>query len=124
MATDKEKTSKQLVDIAVSALEEKKGLGIMFIDFSNIPNTVANYFIICHGSSNVHAVTLADGVIEKVNTEGGSKPWAKEGVENAEWILLDYADVVVHIFQENTRQFYNLEGLWADMKITRMESSY
>ena len=123
MAPDKEITSKQLVDIAVSALEDKKALGIMYIDFSDIPNTIANYFIICHGSSNVHAGTLADGVIEKVNVEAGSKPWAKEGVENAEWILLDYADVVVHIFQENTRQFYNLEGLWADMKITRVESS-
>ena len=123
MASGKEITSRQLVDIAVSALDDKKGLEIIFIDFSNIPNTVAKYFVICHGSSNVHVASLADGVIEKLRVEGDSKLWNKEGGENAEWILLDYADVVVHLFQENTRKFYNLEGLWADMKITRVKSS-
>ena len=116
-------TSRKLVDIAVNALGDKKGLEIVFIDFRNIPNAVAKYFIICHGTSNVHVASLADGVIEKLRIEGDSKPWNREGVENAEWILLDYADVVVHLFQENTRQFYNLEGLWADMKITRVKSS-
>jgi ribosome-associated protein len=120
MASDKEITSRQLVDIMVSALEDKKGTEILFIDFSNIPNTVAKYFVICSGSSNVHAGTLAEGVIDKARIEGDSKPWNKEGTENAEWILLDYADIVVHIFQENTRKFYNLEGLWADMKITKV----
>ncbi len=123
MASGKEITSRQLVDIAVSALDDKKGLEIIFIDFSNTPNTVAKYFVICHGSSNVHVASLADGVIEKLRVEGDSKLWNKEGGENAEWILLDYADVVVHLFQENTRKFYNLEGLWADMKITRVKSS-
>lgn len=123
MATDMNTDSKQLVELVVTALEDKKGLNIASIDFSKASNTVARYFVICHGSSNVHAETLADGVIAKVKQETGSNPWNKEGMENAEWILLDYADVVVHIFQENTRKFYNLEGLWADMPIKTAELS-
>jgi ribosome-associated protein len=70
----------------------------------------------------VHVDALADGVIDAVRQDLGAKPWNKEGFENAEWILLDYADVVVHIFQENSRHFYNLEDLWADMDITRIKS--
>ncbi|HSG68035.1 MAG TPA: ribosome silencing factor [Bacteroidales bacterium] len=123
MASKNDINSRQLVDIVVSALEDKKGLEIIFIDFSNIGNTVAQYFVICHGTSNVHVATLANGVIEKVHKELGEKPWNKEGMENAEWILLDYADVVVHLFQENTRHFYNLESLWADMKMTHVKST-
>ena len=113
-----------MVDAIVSAMEDKKGLDIIFIDFSKAFNTVARYFVICHGSSNTHVDTLANGVIDGVRTRLGAKPWNKEGYENAEWILLDYADVVVHIFQENSRHFYNLEDLWADMKISRVESKH
>ena len=121
--TDKPETdTKQLVDTIVSAMADKKGLDIAFIDFTNASNTVARYFVICHGSSNVHVDTLADGVIDGVRKDLGTKPWNKEGYENAEWILLDYADVVVHIFQENSRHFYNLEDLWADMPITQIEN--
>ncbi len=122
MTKDLETDSKQVVDAIVSAMEDKKGMDITFIDFSKVSNTVARYFVICHGSSNTHVKSLADGVIDGVRKKLASKPWNKEGFENAEWILLDYADVVVHIFQENSRQFYNLEGLWADMDVTRVES--
>jgi ribosome-associated protein len=121
MASNSETESMQLVGLVMEALEDKKGIDIMYIDFSKAANTVARYFVICHGNSNVHVDSLADGVIARVKKETGSGPWNKEGLENAEWILLDYADVVVHIFQENHRKFYNLEGLWADMKITRMD---
>ncbi|RLD81841.1 MAG: ribosome silencing factor [Bacteroidetes bacterium] len=122
MTKDLEIDSKQLVDAIVSSMEDKKGLEIAYIDFSNVPNTIARYFVICHGTSNTQVATLADGVIDGVRETLGSKPWNKEGYENAEWILLDYADVVVHIFQENSRDFYNLEDLWADMEITQIES--
>ena len=122
MTKDLEIDSKQLVDAIVSSMEDKKGLEIVYIDFSNVANTIARYFVICHGTSNIQVASLADGVIDGVRETLGSKPWNNEGYENAEWILLDYADVVVHIFQENSRDFYNLEDLWADMKITRIES--
>ena len=123
MASDKENSSRKLVDIALSALEDKKGLEVLFIDFNKAPNTVAKYFVICHGTSNIHVKSLADAVIEKLSKEEASKPWSREGIENAEWILLDYADVVIHIFQENTRKFFNLEGLWADLEITKVETT-
>jgi ribosome-associated protein len=123
MTKDITTESKQLVDAIVSAIEDKKGLDIIFIDFNKVPNTIARYFVICHGTSNTHVDTLADGVIDGVRVKMGSKPWNKEGYENAEWILLDYADVVVHIFQENARHFYKLEDLWADMEITRVNSN-
>jgi len=123
MTKNLETDSKQLVDTIVSSMEDKKGLDITYIDFTNASNTVARFFVICHGSSNVHVDSLSDGVIDGVRKKLGVKPWNKEGFENAEWILLDYADVVVHIFQENSRHFYNLEDLWADMNITRVGNS-
>jgi len=122
MVNETEKDSRQLVDAIVAAMEDKKGLDILFIDFSGMANTVARYFVICHGNSNTHVETLADGVIDGARIKTGFKPWNKEGFENAEWILLDYADVVVHIFQETPRHFYNLEELWADMEITKVKS--
>ena len=122
MTDAKDLTSRQVVDAVVKGLEDKKGLEILFIDFAKLPNTVAEYFVIAHGSSNVHVGALADSVIDMVRNETGRKTWNKEGFENAEWILLDYADVVVHIFQEDTRKFYNLEELWADTEITKVGS--
>jgi len=122
MTKDLTTDSKQLVDAIVSAMEDKKGLDIIFIDFSKVPNTIARYFVICHGTSNTHVDSLADGVVDGVRKKMSTKPWNKEGFENAEWILLDYADVVVHIFQENSRHFYKLEDLWADMETTKISS--
>jgi ribosome-associated protein len=124
MTKDQDTDSKQLVEAIVSAMEDKKGHDITYIDFTHASNTVARFFVICHGNSNVHVDSLADGVIHEVKRSTGARPWNKEGFENAEWILLDYADVVVHIFQENSRNFYNLEGLWADMEITRVGNSH
>ncbi len=109
MTKDLEIDSKQLVDAIVSSMDNKKGFEITYIDFSNAPNTIARYFVICHGNTKVQVEAIADAVEEIVRKKLDDKPWHKEGFENAEWILLDYADVVVHIFQENARQFYNLE---------------
>jgi len=87
----------------------------------NIPNAVSRYFVICHGTSRTQVEAIADSVENLVRKANGSKPWHKEGYENAEWILLDYVDVVVHIFQDQTRSFYKLEELWADAVISRYD---
>jgi ribosome-associated protein len=87
------------------------------MNLSKLPNAVCNYFIVCHGSSKVQVEAIADSVLKTTMETSGSKPWHKEGFENAEWILLDYVDVVVHIFMEETRAFYNIEKLWADAEI-------
>ena len=107
-------TSKQLVDAVVEGIQEKKGVNITVLDLTSIENTISDYFVICDGDSNVHVDTIADSVDEYVRKTVGDKPLHVEGRDNAEWILSDYMNVVVHLFQRKVREFYNLEGLWAD----------
>ena len=92
------------------------------MDLRNIENAVTEHFIICHGPSRPHVEALAESVLETVVKESGDKPWHKEGMENAEWILIDYVDVVVHIFQEDVRTFFQLEKLWDDAETKHIES--
>jgi len=112
------KTVKAVVDGILS----KKGKQIIVMDLQNIKNAVASFFIICHGTSRPQLSAIADAIEEHVREKTGFKAWNKEGFENAEWILIDYADVVVHIFQETSRKHYKLEELWADAEIQHIES--
>ena len=114
--------SEILASIIIKGIQEKKGKDIVSLNFTRLPNTVCNYFILCHGNTKIQVEAIAESVEEEVRKTLGAKPWHKEGFENAEWLLIDYADVVVHIFQEETRMFYNLEKLWADAEITKYES--
>lgn len=106
--------ARTLAEMAVKGIQEKKGSEIIWLDLKNISNAVTDYFIICHGTSNTHVASLAESVEDEVRKGLGEKPWHKEGVENAEWILMDFVNVVVHIFQKESREFYRLEELWAD----------
>lgn len=114
--TDKQqaKATKALVDAVVEGIQEKKGKNITVLDMTGIENTITSYFVICDGDSNVHVDTIADSVEEYVRKKLDDKPLHIEGKSNAEWVLVDYMDVVVHVFQRPVRAFYNLEGLWAD----------
>ena len=109
--------SEALVHAVIEGMEEKKAKDITILDLQDIEHAVTNYFVICHGSSKPQLEALAESIIDKTLEKFGTKPWHKEGFENAEWILLDYIDVVVHIFREDRRSFYQLEKLWADAKI-------
>jgi len=123
MTSKKRKNESEiLADIIIKGIQEKKGKDIVSLNFIGLPNTVCNYFIICHGNTKIQVEAIAESVEKNVREVSGSKPWHKEGFENAEWLLIDYADVVVHIFQEETRMFYNLEKLWADAEITKYEN--
>lgn len=113
----KNKTEK-LVETAVKAIQDKKGENIIALDLTKIENCICKYFVICHAGSNTQVKAIADHVEEKVRKTAREKVWHSEGRENAQWILMDYADVVVHVFHSKYRSFYNLEGLWADAKIT------
>ena len=113
----KSKEEKELIDVIIDGMLEKKGEKIVSIDFSNFHNAIFKGFIICHGNSRVHVESIADSVEEMVRKKSGVKPWHKEGLTNAEWVLLDYIDYVVHIFQEKNRNFFQLENLWADAEI-------
>lgn len=120
--TNNKRESKKLAGLVIKGMQEKKGIDLVSLDLTKIENSVASYFIICHGTSRTQVSAIADSVLEFVKKQNKENPWHKEGMENAEWILIDFADVVVHIFQEETRKFYQLESLWADAKTTTYEN--
>lgn len=107
-----------LVDAVIDGMQEKKAKNITIVNLSEIENTVADFFVICDADSKTHVEAIADSVDEVVEKTTGERPFHAEGYENAEWILIDYINVVVHVFQKETRDYYNLEALWADAEIT------
>lgn len=105
------------IECIVKGIQDKKGKEILSIDLTKLDNAVCRYFIICHGDSNTQVNAIAHS-IEKVMEETLNEKVARsQGYENAQWILLDYFDYMVHVFQKDTREFYNLESLWADGKV-------
>lgn len=117
MAKKKISNDELLVTI-IKGIEEVKGNDIDILDLREIENTVCDYFIICNGNSNTQVNAIVNSVQKLVSRELKDKPWHVEGTDNAEWVLMDYIDIVVHIFQKHVREFYNIEGLWGDAKIT------
>ena len=115
--------SEKLSKVIVEGILSKKGQKVMQLNLTELPNAVSDFFVLCHGTSDIQVKAIADAVIDETLKNSGSKPWHKEGFENAEWILLDYVDVVVHIFKEETRAFYNLENLWADAEVKTFKDS-
>lgn len=114
------KSFPKLVTLINEALLEKKADEIRVLDVQEL-TTLTDYFIICHGGSDTQVKALANNVSEKVKEQAGEHVWRKEGMEGRKWIVLDYVDVVVHIFNEETRRFYGLETMWNDAKITVIE---
>ncbi|MHB8064665.1 MAG: ribosome silencing factor [Ruminiclostridium sp.] len=110
--------SKKLVNKIVEAIGEKKGTDISIIDIQNITE-IADYFVICSGTSTTHIKTIADEIDTQLD-KIGLEVYHKEGYDTARWILLDYADVVVHVFHQEDRDFYKLERLWSDGEITNI----
>lgn len=113
---------KAFAAIVVKGMQEKKGVEIVSLNLQNIDGADVSYMVICHATSNTHADGVARSVEETVYNESGETPWHSEGRENKEWILLDYVDVVVHIFLKSKREFYNLEELWGDAERTTYPS--
>lgn len=100
---------------------EKKGQNVLKIDLRKLENRITDYFIICHASSTTQVSALCDSVDDTVRKEAYEKPLHLEGVDNCFWVLLDYGEVIVHIFLEEYRNFYNLESLWADAEIESLK---
>jgi len=107
----------RIVEQVVSGMQDKKAREIVSLDLSKIPNAVTKFFVICHAPSKTQVDAIYDNVMEYAHKYCGVKPFNREGYENSEWILIDYVDVVVHIFLEDIRTFYHLEDLWADANI-------
>ena len=112
----KEATSFQgnIEELIIQALIEKKGEQIVCIDLKAMHHVLFDYFIICTGNSKPHVETLSEFVQETTKKQAGVRPSYIEGRANGEWVLLDYFNVIVHIFQPEIRQFYNIESLWSD----------
>ena len=116
----KEKGTDQLITQIIKGIEEVKGQDIEILDLRDIENTVCDYFIICSGNSNTQVNAITGSVQKLVSKELKDKPWHVEGQNNSEWILMDYVNVVVHVFQNHVREFYDIESLWGDAKITEI----
>jgi len=105
-------------------MQEKKAKDIVCIDLRNLKNAVADFFVVCHADSKTHVEAIADSVEEFVMEHTGEYPRNKEGIANAEWILLDYVNVVAHVFRHEQREFYGIERLWADADIQQIVSNF
>lgn len=112
-----------LRDLVIEGMLEKKAKEIVSIDLRNLKNSVADFFIVCHADSKTHTDAIAKSVEEFVFKKNGEDPFHKEGQGTSEWLLLDYLNVVVHIFQKERRDYYGIERLWADAEIQKIASS-
>ncbi len=112
-----------LLESVVKGIFGKKGHDVLKIDLRRFENRITDYFIICHGSSTTQVDSICDSVEDTVRLGAGRKPLHVEGLENCYWVLLDYGDVVVHVFLEEYRNFYSLESLWADATIETMKDN-
>lgn len=112
-----------LLEAILEGIRNLKGNNITLIDLESIQHTECSYFIVCHGTSTTHVDSIAKSVESTVKEQLGMDVWHRDGYRNALWILLDYGDIMVHVFQQETRDFYNLEGLWADAKIQTIEEA-
>ncbi len=122
--TKENSNADQLISVIISGIEDVKGHNINILDLREIENTVCDYFIICEGTSNTQVNAIVNSIQKKVSKETKDKPWHVEGSENAEWVLMDYVNVVVHVFQKHIREYYDIESLWGDAVTTEIKTSY
>ena len=120
---NKELSSKDLTELVVKGMTEKKGLDIAILDLRKVKNSITDFFVICSGNSDTQIDALANSIEEEVYKISKTEPWQKEGKANGEWILIDYVDVVAHIFNKERRKHYDLEELWGDAEVTYLEDS-
>mgnify|MGYP000182755941 CR=1 FL=1 len=122
--TQKPVSTDDLIAVIIKGIDDVKGEDIQLLDLREIDNTVCDYFVICSGNSNTQVNAISGSVQKTVSKELKDKPWHVEGQNNSEWVLMDYVNVVVHVFQKHIREFYDIEGLWGDAKITSIQTNY
>lgn len=113
--------SKNLSDLIVKGMQEKKAQEVTVLDLRSVKNAVADFFVLCSGSSDTQIDAISESIEEEVFKSSKQNPWKREGKNNKEWILIDYVNVVAHVFKKDKRQFYALEELWGDAKIQAFE---
>jgi ribosome-associated protein len=117
----KTKETEVLKEAILEGIKRVKGKNITIVNLESIEHTECSYFIICHGTSSTQVSSISQSVEGTVKEITNENVWHRDGYRNALWILLDYGDIMVHVFQEEARNFYNLEGLWSDAKITTID---
>lgn len=122
MKQNQENANKALVEMIVHGMQEKKAANIVSLDLRPLKSPFSDYMVICHGGSDRQVEAIADSVEEEVRKAIGEKPFHREGSDKAEWILLDYVTVVVHVFSEEKRRFYAIEELWGDAPSQKFDS--
>ena len=120
----KQNESDLLMKSVVKGMKEKKAKEIVCIDLREIKNAITDFFVVCHADSRTHIDAIARSIEEIVLKNSGEEPVHREGFTNAEWILLDYTNVVAHVFMQEKREFYGIERLWADAHIQRVAGNY
>ena len=113
-----------LLTSIIKGIEDVKGLDIDILDLRGIDNSVCDYFVICNGNSNTQVNAIVGSIQKGVSKELKDKPWHVEGTDVGEWVLMDYVNVVVHVFQKHIREYYNIESLWGDAKITSIANKF
>jgi len=113
-------TAEELSQVIIKGMEEKKASNIILMDLRHIKDTVTDFFVICSGNSDTQLDAISDSIEEEVIKAGDTGPWRSEGKNSRNWILMDYVNVVAHIFLKEKREFYGLEDLWGDAKVTRI----
>tara|TARA_B100000780_G_scaffold182036_1_gene127735 strand:- start:1105 stop:1476 length:372 start_codon:yes stop_codon:yes gene_type:complete len=121
---NKKSDAENLLKEIINGIENVKGDKIHKLDLTEIENTPCDYFVICSGNSNTQVSAIVSSIQKNVSKTLHEKPYHTEGLELAEWVLIDYVDVVVHVFQNQTREYYNIEELWGDAKSTLISSNY
>jgi ribosome-associated protein len=116
----KESSSEQLLNTIVEGILEVKGKHPVILDLRKVDNASADYFVVCHGTSTTQVSAIARSVEKETEEKLNESPWHIEGSRNAQWILMDYVNVVVHVFDETSRAYYDIEDLWADAQITEI----
>jgi ribosome-associated protein len=114
--------NEQIVSKIVEGIQEKKGKEIVIVNLTKLKEAPCSYFVICEGDSHVHVNSVAMSVKDWVREKANVKPYAADGFENSEWIAMDYGQIIVHVFQRHTREFYDIEHLWADADLKRIEN--
>ncbi len=107
----------------VEGMLKKKAQDVVVMNLREVRNAVVDYFILCNGNSDSQIDAISESIEDQIHKKSKQKPWKREGQQNKEWVLLDYIDVVAHVFNKEKRIFYGLEDLWGDAKITRIDSN-
>lgn len=114
----------ELIDTIIQSLQDKKGLDIAVVDLSKIGDTICQAFVIATGGSPAQVQTLAQNVGEEVRAKSGQSPVAVDGMRNAQWVAIDYGEVMVHVMLPDAREYYDIENLWEDADLTLLSNDY